>query len=131
MGRPEVAPAQQGLTAVLLPTAAGPHTGPSRDVALPEGQTPPVLRAYGLLQVHEDRRLGTQPTGRGPPRNPQRDACAAWSHERPNALRQRDFFGYHQALWPRASQEDTARASVDGRVVNTSNKSGVILLFVD
>ena len=34
-------------------------------------------------------------------------------------------------LWPRASQEDTARASVDGRVVNTSNKGGVILLFVD
>ena len=41
------------------------------------------------------------------------------------------FFGYHQALWPRASQEDTARASVDGRVVNTSNKGGAILLFVD
>ena len=131
MGRPEVVPAQLGPRAVPLPTPAGPLSEPSRGVALPEGQPPLELRAYGLLQVHEDRRLGTQPTGRGPPRNPQRDACAAWSHERPNALRQRDFFGYHQALWPRASQEDTARASVDGRVVNTSNKRGVILLFVD
>jgi hypothetical protein len=110
VGRQEVAPAQLGLTAVPLPTPVGLLSEPSRDVVLPEGQTPHELRVHDLLQVHEDRRLGTQPTGRCPPRNPQRDACAAWSHERPNALRQRDFFGYHTRHFGPAPHKRTRRA---------------------
>jgi hypothetical protein len=80
VGRPEVSPAQSGQTAALLPTPIGLQEEPSRDWALPEaGQTPLELRVYmyDLLQIHEDRRLGARPKGRDPPRNPQRDACAA------------------------------------------------------